>query len=128
MKNKIRKKAKEGKYIVKKNIKKIFCLQLAAMILMSLTACGNTHEKMIGSWELTQMEEWSGLFYTTLNLYEEGSWDYGTWELDGETLELTYFGYKQNPNIPDVIRYTVSISGDQMTLTTHDIEGIYTKQ
>lgn len=117
-----------GKDIMKKIVKKLFCLQFIIMIIMSLTACGNINEKIIGCWELTKTEEWSGLFYTTLNLYEEGSWDYGTWELDGKTLELTHGGYKQNPNIPDVIRYTVHVSGDQMTLTTHDIEGIYRKQ
>lgn len=112
---------------MKKMEKKVLCLQLIAVIIMSLTACGNIDKKIIGSWELTETQEWSELFYTTLNLYEEGSWDYGTWELDGETLELTYAGYRQNPNVPDIIRYKVSVDGNQMTLTTHDIKGIYTK-
>lgn len=112
---------------MKKKIKRIFCLVITVMAIISLTACGNINKKIIGSWELTETEEWSELFYSTLNLYEEGSWDHGTWELDGEILELTYIGYKQNPNVPDIIRYTVCISGDQMTLTTHDIERAYTK-
>lgn len=113
---------------MKKMIKKLFCLQLSLMIILSLTACNHINEEIIGSWELTETEVWSTLFYTTLNLYEEGSWDHGIWELDGKTLELTYTGYQQNQNIPDIIRYSVQISGDQMTLTTHDIEAVYTKQ
>lgn len=116
-----------GKNIMRKNRKKLLGLLIAVMLMASLTACRSTQEKITGSWELTKTEAWSGLFYKTLNLYEEGSWDYGIWELDGETLELTFLGYKQNPNIPDIIRYKVSVSGNQMTLTTHDIEGIYTK-
>ncbi len=111
---------------MKKIAKKIFCLQLSVMAMLSLTACSNVDEKITGSWELTETEAWSELFYTTLNLYEEGSWDHGIWELDGKILELTYAGCNQN--IPEIIRYSVEISGDQMTLTTHDIEAVYTKQ